>query len=313
MLSDTFFYVHIPKTGGTSFRKAFEQYISSGNTYYDYGPISDITHPVIKENKYQLKDIFSLVDSEIAHKEKSLICGHVEIGALANIVLPENIFTFLRDPVGRVVSHYKHMKRKQGYSKSLEQFCQEDRFRNIQHKMLLGYPLHAIGFIGITEDYTNSLQQLEVSKGINLKALHLNKSVRSKEVKRYDIPQETCCLIKEMNTKDILLYNRAVKLNEQRNQPSHDWSTYSCVEDSLGSLVSGWCFQRGCNTPLAIEIVIDNEVIATTQTTVYRPIFKQINAPRGGYVGFRHNLDKKISNDKNVKCRIKGTNYYLYE
>jgi hypothetical protein len=312
VLRNTFFCVHIPKTGGTSFRKAFEVLVGSSNVYYDYSGDSIITSDVIKQLKYINEDPYSFNTSEIADKDLALICGHVNIVDYANLILPENIFTFIRNPVERVISHYQHSQRKRTYTGSLSNFCQQERFRNIQHKMLNGYPLGAIGFIGITEEFNKSLEQLQNKYNLTLPTLKLNKNTDKSINEQYIVDPETISLIKSMNQLDLILYRRAQVLFKERESHDSTYNFYGEIENISEKNVSGWCYQiNESNSFLTVEIFVNNLLVGTSKAIKFRPIFKQINAPREGHIGFRHYFKKQITKMDTVTCKIQGTEQYL--
>lgn len=311
MLENTFFCVHIPKTGGTSFRKAFESSVGSSNTYYDYSRSSDATSKLIKEIKYTGLDLYAINTSEISRKKSAFICGHVNIMDYSNLILPKKIFTFIRNPIDRVISHYEHLRRKKTYTGSLDEFCQEERFRNIQHKMLQGYPLHAIGFIGITEDFTKSLEQIQIKYAIALSQLELNKN-ENKINSEYNIEEKKVSLINSMNKLDLILYERAKKIFKMRTLKSSQHNIYGQVENINNNTLTGWCYRTGENESfLTVEILVNGLIDGTANTVIFRPIFKQINAPREGYVGFRYSFRRIISTTDHISCRIEGTEHFL--
>lgn len=312
MLENTFFCVHIPKTGGTSFRKAFESLVGSKNTYYDYGKQSDVTSKLIKNVKYKSDDLYSICKSELSIKKQSFICGHVNVMDYSNIILPENIFTFLRNPVDRVVSHYEHLTRRNDYSGSLRDFCQEEKYRNLQHKTLSNYPLHAIGFIGITEEFSKSLEMLKLKYGLYIPELELNKNTNKAINNEYPINETLASLIISMNELDILLYSRAKKLFNKRLKSHLDHNIYGHIENISSKSVTGWCYRTSSDDELiTVDILVNGELVGAAKTVIYRPFFKQINTPREGYVGFKYYFKSNITSSDLVTCRVKGTEYYL--
>lgn len=312
MLRNTYFCVHIPKTGGTSFRKSLEYLVGSSNTYYDYNNNSSITNLLIKEIKYISVDLHSILNSEINFKEKSLICGHVSIMDYANIIFPQNIFTFIRNPVERVISHYEHAVRKQDYKGSLTDFCQEERFRNIQHKMLSGYPLHAIGFIGITDEFNRSIEQFQRQYGLALPQLELNRNTKKDISTKYDINEKTKSLIISMNNQDTLLFEKAKKIFSSRSNKNILKNLFGSIEVITKNNISGWCYKISDDQSfLTVEILINGSVVGTSKVVLFRPLFKQINAPRHGYVGFNYRFSNSIKDNDKITCRVIGTKHYL--
>lgn len=73
------FFVHVPKTAGTSFRKSAESYFGEGAVLYDYSAQSEETSPLVNSHVYQQPDLF-----EFYHAQKSnrfaFLSGHVNAG-----------------------------------------------------------------------------------------------------------------------------------------------------------------------------------------------------------------------------------------
>ena len=55
------FFIHIPKTAGTSFRKAAEEYYGLERICYDYAPHSGETSKIVIQEVYENKDNFSFL------------------------------------------------------------------------------------------------------------------------------------------------------------------------------------------------------------------------------------------------------------
>lgn len=71
------FFVHIPKTAGTSFRQGAEKYFSSERIVYDYGANSKVTSPLAKE--FLHADQPDFWQFRQALDNPAMISGHVPI------------------------------------------------------------------------------------------------------------------------------------------------------------------------------------------------------------------------------------------
>ena len=151
----THYFVHIPKTAGTSYRMAFEAKNGKVSVAYDYGENISESSSLIQQG-YQT-GIYSILNQL---REKKLICGHVPITKYSKVVGIKNCFTFLRNPIERCYSDFLHMRRHYGYSGTLQEYLDVPAHQNRLSFFLSGVPFESIGFIGLTESYELSLQML---------------------------------------------------------------------------------------------------------------------------------------------------------
>ena len=161
------FFIHSPKTAGSSFRVAAEQYFGTEATYFDYGKESSETHLDILKFEYESKDRYLAAKS--IKKNAKFLSGHVIYPKYAPFFSTKSVVTFVRDPAQQVRSHYEHFSRLHGYKGSFEDFIKENRFANMQSKALNGVWTDAIGFIGITERYNESLALFNKYYGTDIK------------------------------------------------------------------------------------------------------------------------------------------------
>ena len=131
------FFVHIPKTAGTSFRNGIEE-ISKVACHY--GSHSDQTSELVEQEIYDKKDYYSFL-SKAKSIGYSWVSGHVSIGKYFGIIDPRRIVTFVREPVQRVYSLFSHRSQYQHYEKDIRCFCKEKRFMNNQSRLLKAIPI----------------------------------------------------------------------------------------------------------------------------------------------------------------------------
>ena len=97
------FFVHIPKTAGTSFRKSAEFYFGSDKVIYDYSTKSPETSELVNNSIYEDKDPFFF--SELVHEQLvEFLSGHVPAVKYVHLFGVGQTVTFLRDPIQRVMS-----------------------------------------------------------------------------------------------------------------------------------------------------------------------------------------------------------------
>ena len=151
-----FLFIHIPKTAGTSFRLGLEAAFDNDSVCKDYSESSDETSDEVLENIYRKKDFYAF-HQEFKKKGYRFLSGHFGVKKYIHLFGAENSITFLRDPVKRIVSEYNHFAHYHGYEKDFQSFYSDKRFVNKQLNIFSGVPWPLVGFIGLTERYSESL------------------------------------------------------------------------------------------------------------------------------------------------------------
>ena len=316
------FFVHIPKTAGTSLRRGACKVWNKRKVMFDYGD-TIATSDDITRLLYQNDDIFALKNFLIDRKIRFL-SGHRPVKYLYPIFPSNNIFTFARDPVDRVLSHYNFVCQQENYRGGIEQFCTDPENKNTQSRYLRDFPPELMGFIGLSERYSESLTLLNQHYGTRIPELKLNTSQdlkgtgeESRKVlggKPEEIPgapriHQSDNAIKDLilrnNEQDVQLYNIATRLFNERLRCYKEKTdyTYGKVQKLQSSFVEGWATNPGQQNPTRIEISVDGEPIAQLEANQFRPPLKHRNAPRDGYIGFRYKFASPLQAGSVVRCR----------
>ena len=128
-------FVHVPKTGGTSLRGAVIDHYGLENVWiYRQAPgglYCATDHPLSLSNEVELSDKelsdeapVSLIEAkldaqrqratspEVAFNRAAAIIGHFSVDHYGELLSRHNarVFTIVRDPLDRMVSHYHHVK-----------------------------------------------------------------------------------------------------------------------------------------------------------------------------------------------------------
>ena len=217
MIGDGLFFVHVPKTAGSSFRIAAEGYFGKNNTFFDYGQDSSDTNKHIVELEYRKND--RLAVGVLLAQRAQFLSGHVNYAKYGQFFKAKNIVTFVRDPLQQVKSHYEHFTRHYGYSEDFETFVSKPQFSNLQSKYLKGVNVESLGFVGLTEEYEESLGLMNKYYGFDIDFLSLNKN-SGKSGGHYELTSAEEKLIKKFNKDDFKLYELC------KNRPLH--STVTC-------------------------------------------------------------------------------------
>lgn len=301
------FFVHIPKTAGTSFRKACEAYFGEDKVLYDYHPDMKETSELVKEWVYQ-KDDYAGLDSQLSSSGKLFLSGHVPAIKYVHLLGVANTVAFVRDPVQRVVSEYHHHVRHNGYNKDLRTFYNQGHAINRQSRMLNRVPLEALGFIGLTEAYERSLVEINSRYGLAIKSVQLNQG-RSDQQSTYELDEQTLAEIRDLNADDLRCYEHAEKLFQQRTQLFDEGKpyTHAALQDSKPGMVRGWAWYANTEEPVEVAIYVNDHEEARTFAKDIRPGLLQLSLPRKGYVGFHHKFSKPLKKNDSVECVVAST------
>ena len=300
-------FIHIPKTAGTSFRIAAQEYFGKENTFFDYSPHDDNTSKLVRELIYTEKDLYKFY-STVSQGEHSFMSGHFPTARYAALYDTFNVVTFVREPVAQILSHYNHYKNLHGYEKDLRDFVKEVRFRDIQTKNLHQKDLAFYGFIGITEEYNTSIDLFNSIYGTKLEYKHIN--VKNEDsLHTEDIDKKTIDLIRRLNAKDIALYDTVCQQFEVRktlyakNQPF----TYGFIQKITEDQISGMAFQRGNDEAVEIDIYAGDKYLETVLAKNLRPGQVRNNVPRKGFIGFDYIYQGDETLDGELYAFIKAT------
>jgi len=204
--------IHTPKTAGTSLRWALEKHFGKSKVIRDYGPDSVVTSDVVRNHLYrgdEPKGSECLV-KEISNEEKKVLIGHFPLQKYVRYFEARNIITFVRDPLVRMCSEYRHRNKNGSFTGTFSEFLQRPAYQNLQSRLLAG--ISEESFIGVTENYCESLQYLNHVNGWDL-------STRKKNVGRRggggkfanNLPVHELDLFYRMNAEDVDLYQFATQ------------------------------------------------------------------------------------------------------
>ncbi len=303
------FFIHVPKTAGTSFRKAAEAFYSREKIVYDYGEKQPETHPALIKAIYEEKDFYQLKQLLISDDIR-LLGGHVPAKRFSPLFNQQQVFSFVREPVSRLVSEFKHFKRHYDFTGDLRDFCKRPEFTNRQFRMFQGYAPHLLGFIGITEHYSESLQLFNATYGTDLQDLSLNMAGQDK-APQHDLDEELVSEIAHRNKAEVSHYQACCRLFNQRRELYS--AGLSFVHGQIGSCkdgkVFGWAFDHS-NQPVELAISVNDQLQGKVKAKEHRPALLQFNTPRQAFVGFTGITGQLKTGDK-VQVKVADTGQEL--
>jgi hypothetical protein len=284
-----------------------EQFFNKDNIVYDYGSTSAETSSLVKSYLYQqTPDMWQFGRALLADDAK-MISGHVNISRFMSILGVSQTLTFVRAPLQRMASEYAHFVRNYNYQGSFHDFYSRTFMCNRQSKILQGVDIESVGFVGLTERYSEGLQLLNARYGIEIPQREDNRGKPSLG-SLHAISAEDEAELRNLNKSDIALYQKAVDLFDLRLaqfQNGKIWAHARLVEASVKN-ISGWAWwESSDHEPVDVEIWINGVHEKTVASVNHRPGLCRLVPPRGGYVGFQ--LQPKLVPGDQVQCRIAAT------
>jgi hypothetical protein len=298
--SHPLFFIHIPKTAGTSFRVAAQKYFGEEHLFYDYGPKAPETSACVHAHIYGNKDFFGL-QSEFARTSCRFFCGHVTLARYAALFSATHLVSFVREPSEQLYSHFMHHVRYGGFTHPFEFFLSPKGENRFQFQLLSGIPIEAVGFIGVTDRYEESLRVFNACYNTDFKVERLNQNP-DKNKARYDVPSETLAKFEKPLTADRALYARANTLLNARLHALETKAPYvhGTISKVTPDSLSGFAFYHDQTRPVRVEILVNDTRVAIATAVNNRPGLRAFNVPRNGFVGF----DYKPPRPFQIKDRI---------
>jgi Sulfotransferase family len=244
-MSKNYFFVHIPKTAGTSFRKALQRN-ELVHFLYDYGKKNPESSPQLVE----LEPEQLTPESQLFLPDKyNFICGHVGYCKYAHCVSPESVLSIVRNPVERVVSEYQHLKRHAGFNVSFHEFISSLNEQNKQLRALKGLQPECGALIGLTSHYSYFVEAFSSRSGLPMESIAVNRAPVSDVEDRFNISPDEIRSAFIYNKKDVNFFFRCVRAFAELVQglgyntvPTNN-TNWNCRIDE-GRRIVGWVSRR---------------------------------------------------------------------
>ncbi len=303
-----FFFVHVPKTAGSSFRGAFEKYAV---TYKDYGNKSNNTSAIVQENTYETEDFFTLKHRFNEH-HSAWITGHVSLAKYINFIPVTHTITFVRDPLEQVLSHYNHHTKYHGFTGDINAFLDKSVAKNLQSKLLGFMPLNLIGCLGITEHYDDSLALINNQFTLTLPIVRMNVN-KTKKLTAELLDEDLKLKFANNNQRDVDMYAQAKFLHLQRFklfQENKPW-TYGFATVNAKNLITGCAYRHDNNNAITLIVMLNNKHFKKVIAIDYYTEYCKVNFPRARYIGFSVSLPKTVKDGDIVDVFVEETGQKL--
>jgi hypothetical protein len=306
-------FTHIPKTAGTSVRNAIAAALPDAVNVFDYGANTDSVEGKFV-NAYKLDartpEGLLALRRKFERSQRLFVCGHVAAVKYLRAFHPASFITFLRDPVERVVSAYKHHVKLLNFKGSFAEFYQQPGQINTQSRLLRSIDLRDIGFIGLTERMPEMYAALSRHLDVELKGRKDNVGSRGGGP---ELDEGTRSRLVALNDEDMELY-RHVEANL-------DYYTDYRARSGFGPMFAegkvnhrgdgsfrGWAVASAAGRLVEIEVRLGAQVVHRCYADEFMPRLKEQNISPHGVGGFSVQLPPHmLAGQTQVRFVIAGT------
>jgi len=305
---NNFFFIHISKTAGTSFRKALEdKFVVLG----DYGDQSKHTDKLIQHAIYESKSPYAL-KSQLKTMQNTWLTGHVGFPRYSDMVSARHIIAFVRDPVEQVISHFNHYVAHHGFKGNIEDFLKRPAASNFQRKSLNPMPLGLIGYIGLTDSYNESIALINGYYGLDLDVKNANINVQ-KTIEKEAISVALRKQISDLNKVDNACVNEVRFLHKQRmalTQENKQW-VYSYFVINPNNVLIGCAYYSHSSEAVEFEVLCNGQLIETVIADGFYGGQPKVNFPRERYIGVHLPLSSHCKKGDKIEVFAKETGQQL--
>lgn len=214
--------IHIMKTAGVSFHVALQRVYGKVISAYQY-----LDEPGMRPERDDLlyidfperKRLWDIAMDRVG-PDVQILADHAPVQLYDGLFSEARRVTWLRDPVARVISnfiharHYAHLSPTwEQYTKSIYQFINYERERNVMSFFTAGGDMGHFFFVGITEHFQRDIARLAGMLGWpeGYPVVYRNK-VKNPELKMMLLAdKDVVAEIERLNQWDIELYHRALE------------------------------------------------------------------------------------------------------
>jgi len=216
--------VHIPKTGGSTFRSLLSE-VAGSHLLLDYDDRPLAENYLVRRIRNMPNDQqrFLKIQKKQLSNQVVVVHGHFLVTKYTSFFPYARRVVWLRDPVERLASHYFYWKRTPDLGNSLckrlidnhlslVEFARDPSLRNVMSYFLDNQNVWGYDFVGITENYIESLSLFRELFGIQLPQKDLRVFQNPDRKSRgYELNKDEREKIISLNSLDWEVYKTGVK------------------------------------------------------------------------------------------------------
>ena len=304
-------FAHLPKTAGTSLRNSLVEALPDTVKIFNYGRDTQLIKGdfinAFESDATTPEGILAL-RLKFRRDQRLLLVGHLRVADFIGSFHPASFITFLRHPVDRIVSAYKHRARFLNYKGSFADFYESPGHINAQSRLLSGIDLRDIGFIGLTEFMPEMLTALSRHLGLELKNRKDNISRRSGGP---TVDERTRARILALNEEDMRLYRLVeADLDSYTNHRSRN-----VAMPAMGEITSqgdgafeGWAAAFHSGGLIEIEVRVGDQVVHRCFADQFMPAMRKGSLAPHGVGGFSVRLPPELlTGQRQIRFVFGGT------
>ncbi|MEQ9332747.1 hypothetical protein [Thalassobaculum sp.] len=207
--------VHIPKAAGTSLRIALERRLGR-RLLLDYNDRPLRRTPKFEARRARRAAAVRAKADRLLRRYRA-VHGHFAASKYLPLGPQARFAVFLREPVARTLSHYRHWRRMPDAPNPIARrifkqklgpgdLAEMPEYRWIYADFLGGMTLDDFAFVGIAEEYETSLELFRAVLGLDLPVLRENTADASEDT---EFPPDEIARVKAAQAGNSVLYDHA--------------------------------------------------------------------------------------------------------
>lgn len=213
--------VHVPKTGGETFRDALEAAFGP-RVLRDYGDRGGfVSDQILRVRRRRARA--ARADRDEIERRYGVIHGHFIADKYRGLFHPEHYVAFFRHPMQQAVSHYKYLRRiplhndptiraAQDPEMTFVDFLKQETVTNSQSELVGSVPLEHFAMVALSEDYDRGVAlfnatfdcAIEVKERVNVDPQAAGR--------KHELSPEERRAVRTYRQADIELYQRAKRI-----------------------------------------------------------------------------------------------------